>query len=120
VGTQGEGGCNSRLESGKDDAGEGAGVVTRTIRTSLGTSALTGKQGIDQTLRFKEQLLFLHPKPEHVNLLTVTDSDTHQCGAEALYDADDPNAAAWVQQAEAVSGELWQKLTQRRKGVAKA
>jgi hypothetical protein len=36
---------------------------------------------------------------------------------EAMYDADDPEAAAWVSQAEALSAELWNSMVARRKGV---
>ena len=37
----------------------------------------------------------------------------------AIYDADDPCAVEWVKNAEAVSGELWQTLAVRRKGVGR-
>jgi hypothetical protein len=39
---------------------------------SLGISTLPGKQGIDQTSRFKAQLRSLQKKPDGVSLLTVT------------------------------------------------
>ena len=37
----------------------------------------------------------------------------------AFYDADDPCAAAWVRQAEALTAELWLKLNERRKTLAR-
>jgi hypothetical protein len=91
--------------------------MTRTVRTSLGSSPLTGKSAIDQAARFKDQLRSVHRKPAAISLITVTHADPPNMEVVAWYDADDPNAREWVQQAEAVSGELWQKLNERRKGL---
>jgi hypothetical protein len=88
--------------------------MTRTFKVSLGSSPLTGKQGIDQATRFKQQLYSLHKKPGSVSLLTVTHIEQPHMEVVALYDADDPVATAWVKQAEAVSCELWQKMNERR------
>jgi hypothetical protein len=93
--------------------------VTRTFRTSLGSSALTGKQGIDQASLFKTQLRSLSKKPEAVSLLTVTHAEPPHMEVVAMFDADDSCAVEWVRQAEAVSGELWQKLAERRKGCVR-
>ena len=40
-------------------------------------------------------------------------------GVAALYDADDAAAVAWIRRAEQISGELWQKVVERRKGIAR-
>ncbi len=91
--------------------------MTRTFRASLGFSPLAGKQGIDQTTRFKAQLRSLSPQPEHVTLLTITHAEAPHMEVVALYDADDPCAVEWVKLAEAVKDELWQKMNERRKAV---
>ena len=78
-----------------------------------------GKHGIDLTQRFREQLGCLLKKPASVSLITVQDVEAQSRGVTAIFDADDPDAAAWVKQAEAVSGELWQKLAERRKGAVR-
>ncbi|MCE9567427.1 MAG: hypothetical protein K8U57_35955 [Planctomycetes bacterium] len=93
--------------------------MTRTIRVSLGVSPLSGKQAVDSTQRFKEQLCVLHPKPRGVTLLTVEDRERQSRGVEVLYDADDQGAVEWVREAERVAGELWVKLAERRKGVVR-
>jgi hypothetical protein len=93
--------------------------MTRTFHTSLGASPLTGKQGIDQATRFKAQLRSLQKQPASVSLLTVVSVEPPNMGVVVLYDADDPCAVAWVRQAEAVSGELWQTLAVRRKGAGR-
>ena len=38
---------------------------------------------------------------------------------EAVYDADDADAVAWVRRAEEVSGELWRTMAERRKGAVR-
>jgi hypothetical protein len=93
--------------------------VTRTVRTSLGSSPLSGKQGIDQASNFKAQLRSLSKKPEAVNLLTVTHAEPPHMEVVAMFDADNPCAVEWVREAEAVSGELWRKMAERRKGAAR-
>lgn len=93
--------------------------MTRTFRVPLGTSPLTGKQGLDQAARFKAQLCSLNKKPGSVSLLTVVSVEPPTTGVTALYDADDPCAVEWMRQAEAVSAELWQALAERRKAVAR-
>lgn len=94
--------------------------MTRTLKVSLGSSTLPGKQGIDQARRFKEQLCSLSRKPTSVNLLTVTHAEPPHMEVVALYDADDPVATAWVRRGERVCEELWQKMAERRKGVSRA
>lgn len=94
--------------------------MTRTVRTSLGYSTLTGKQAVDQTRSFRAQLCSLSKKPLPVALLTVVDTETYACGVVAFYDADDPESAAWVAQAEEQAPELWTKLAERRKGAGRA
>jgi hypothetical protein len=93
--------------------------MTRTFHASLGSSPLPGKQGIDQARRFKEQLRSLKEKPASVSLVTVPHTDQPQMEVVAQYDADDPAGVEWVKHAEAISGEIWQKLAERRKGVAR-
>jgi hypothetical protein len=93
--------------------------MTRTFKASLGASPLSGKQGIDQAHRFKEQLCSLSKKPESVSLLTVTHAVPPHMEVVALYDADDPVATAWVQRGERVCEEIWQKMADRRKGAAR-
>jgi len=90
--------------------------MTRTVQVSLGISPICGAKAIDLTQKFKDQLCSLHAKPKGVNLLTVTNSETHSRGVEAVYYADNAYAVKWVREAEAVSPELWQKLAERRKG----
>jgi hypothetical protein len=89
--------------------------VTRTVRTSLGTSPLSGSQAVSQTQRFKDQLLSLQAKPESVSLITVQDADTQSRGVVAVYDADDPAAREWANLAESLAPEIWLKLAERRK-----
>ncbi|WP_162669569.1 hypothetical protein [Gemmata massiliana] len=89
--------------------------MTRTFRVSLGNSTLTGKQAIDQVRQFRNQLCSLYKKPGLVSLVTVEDVETRNQGVVAFYDADDPCAVEWAKRAEAVSAELWQALTERRK-----
>ncbi|AWM37072.1 hypothetical protein GobsT_50170 [Gemmata obscuriglobus] len=93
--------------------------MTRTFRVSLGSSTLSGKQAIDQVRQFRHQLCSLFKKPDAVTLLTVEDVETRSRGLVAFFDADNPCAVSWVKQAEAISGELWQTLAERRKGVAR-
>ncbi len=93
--------------------------MTRKIRVSLGSPPCNGKQSLDLTSRFKAQLRSLSKQPEQVTLLTVTHTDPPHMEVVAFYDADDPCAAGWVKQAEAVSAELWQKLGERRKGTGR-
>lgn len=90
--------------------------MTRTFSVSLGSSSLTGKQAIDQTRRFKDQFRSLWKKPDSVTLLTVVSVEPPNMGVVAVYDADDAAASEWVKRAEAMSAELWQKLSERRKG----
>jgi hypothetical protein len=94
--------------------------VTRTVRTSLGTTPLTGKQGTDQAARFKQQLRSLHKQPENVWLLTATHAEPPHMEVVAWHDADDPIGAEWVRQAQELAPELWRKLAERRKGVVRA
>ena len=56
---------------------------------------------------------------EETTLVTVEDVETRCRGVVVFYDADDPCAAAWVKQAEAISAELWQTMAVRRKGVGR-
>jgi hypothetical protein len=93
--------------------------VTRTVCLSLGFSSVSGKQAVDQVQRFKCQLSSLLKKPDGVTLLTVEDVETRCRGVTAVYDADNGEAAAWAKQAEAISGELWRVLAERRKGPAR-
>ncbi|MDB5308139.1 MAG: hypothetical protein JWO38_2341 [Gemmataceae bacterium] len=93
--------------------------MTRTVQLSLGSSPLTGKQGIDQATRFKDQLRSLRKKPTGVTLLTVVSVEAPHMSVVAMYDADDPCAVEWVRQATAVSAELWQKMNERRKVVVR-
>ena len=93
--------------------------MTRTFRSSLGSSSLTGKQAIDQAIRFKAQLRSLSPQPESVSLITVTHAEPPRMEVVAMYDADDPVACAWVRRGERVCAEIWQKLAERRKGAAR-
>jgi hypothetical protein len=93
--------------------------MTRTFKVSLGASPISGKQGIDQARRFKEQLCSLSKKPASVTLLTVVNLEPPNMGVVALYDADDPVATAWVQRGERVCEELWQKMADRRKGAGR-
>lgn len=57
--------------------------------------------------------------PDGVTLLTVEDVETRCRGVTAVYDADDAGSAEWAKQAEAVSGELWRVLAERRKEVVR-
>jgi hypothetical protein len=93
--------------------------MTRTFRACLGSSPLTGKQALDQATRFKAQLRSLQKKPDTVTLLTTVSVEAPHLSVVAMYDADDPYAVDWVRQAEAVSGELWQKMNERRKGAVR-
>ena len=93
--------------------------MTRTVRTSLGSSPLSGKQGIDQAAKFKDQMRSLHPKPKSVSLLTVTHAEPPHMEVVAVFDKDDPAAVEWVEQAEALAPEVWGKLTSRRRGVVR-
>ncbi len=91
--------------------------MTRTVRKSLGSSSLSGKHAIDLTQRFRDQLLSLYPKPAGVSLVPVSDVEAQSRGVVAVYDADDVAAVAWIRRVEKISGELWQRLADRRKGV---
>jgi hypothetical protein len=93
--------------------------VTRTVSISLGHSNFSGKQGIDDARRFKDQLRSLWEKPKSVSLLTVVNVDPPHMGVVAVYDANDADAIARVKKAEAISGELWEKMNERRKGVVR-
>lgn len=93
--------------------------MTRTVSISLGHSNFSGKQGIDDARRFKDQLRSLWEKPKSVSLLTVVNVDPPHMGVAAVYDADNPFAVSWVKRAEAISGELWEKMNERRKGVVR-
>jgi hypothetical protein len=64
--------------------------VTHTVHTSLGSSSLAGKSGIDQAARFKNQLRSLHPKPAGVSLLTVAHAEPPHMEVVAMFDKDDP------------------------------
>lgn len=94
--------------------------MTRTVCTSLGDSPLTGAQAVNSTHRFKDQIRSLLPKPESVSLITVQDVDTRSRGVVAVYDADDPAAVEWMRVAEAMAPEIWLKLSERRRGCARA
>ncbi|MCE9565774.1 MAG: hypothetical protein K8U57_27430 [Planctomycetes bacterium] len=91
--------------------------MTRTFHTSLGASPLTGKQGIDQAARFKQQLRSIYEKPTTVSLLTVTHVTPPHMEVVAQHDADDPVASAWVRHAVERAPEIWQKLAERRTAV---
>jgi hypothetical protein len=93
--------------------------VTRTVKTSLGFSSLSGKSAIDQAARFKDQLRSLNPKPKSVSLLTVTHAEPPHMEVVAVFDKDDPVAVEWVKKAEVLAPELWEKLAARRKGVVR-
>ncbi|MBA4191776.1 MAG: hypothetical protein C0467_27670 [Planctomycetaceae bacterium] len=92
--------------------------MSRTFKTSLGSSPLSGRQGIDQATRFKHQLYAIKKKPEGVSLLTVTHPDPPHMEVVALSDADVPCAVEWVAKAQELAPELW-ALAERRKGVAR-
>jgi hypothetical protein len=93
--------------------------MTRTVNTSLGHSPLNGKSAIDHARKFKDQLRSLWEKPKSVSLLTVVSVEPPHMGVVAVYDADNAEAMAWVKKAEAISGELWAKMNERRKGVVR-
>ena len=93
--------------------------MTRTFRSSLGFSQLTGKQAIDQAAKFKAQLRSLSPQPDSVSLITVTHAEPPHMEVVAFYDADDPVACAWVRRGERVCADIWQKLAERRKAQAR-
>jgi hypothetical protein len=93
--------------------------MTRTVRISLGSSPLAGKQAIDQAGRFKDQLRSLSKKPETVTLLTVVSVEEPHMSVVAMYDAEDEGAVEWVRQAEERAPELWAKLNERRRGAVR-
>jgi hypothetical protein len=93
--------------------------MTRTVSISLGHSQLSGKQGIDQARKFKDQLRSLWEKPRSVSLLTVVNIDPPHMGVAAVYDAENAEAVAWVKRAKELAPELWEKMSERRKGVVR-
>jgi hypothetical protein len=93
--------------------------MTRTVHTSLGSSALSGKQAIDQAAKFKHQLRAIYDKPASVALVSVVHADPPRIEVVAQHDADDPVASAWIRHAQALAPELWEKLGARRRGVVR-
>jgi hypothetical protein len=93
--------------------------LTRTVHTSLGSSQLAGKQGIDQAARFKQQMRSIYDKPGSVSLVSVVHAEPPHIEVVSQHDADDPVASAWVRHAVERAPEIWQKLAARRSGVVR-
>jgi hypothetical protein len=84
---------------------------------SLGSSSLSGKQGVDQANTFRRQIKSVLGACDQVSLVLVMERETGGCEVRAVYDRENAGQAEWVLRAEELAPKVWASLRERRRVV---